>query len=82
MTLGLEKTRELRRAYYAAVSFVDSELGRVIDEVVTLMVAVMMMMMVTQHIPTMTKSHHGGKMSVMMKVGMCQCQKPTIHHTL
>ena len=31
-------------------------------------------------IPTMTKSHHGGKMSVMMKVGMCQCQKPTIHH--
>ena len=44
MTIGLEKTRELRRAYYAAVSFVDSELGRVIDEVVTLMVAVMMMM--------------------------------------
>ena len=43
MTIGLEKTRELRRAYYAAVSFVDSELGRVIDEVVTLMVAVMMM---------------------------------------
>ena len=34
----------------------------------------------TQHIPTMTKSHHGGEMSVMMKVGMCQCQKPTIHH--
>ena len=43
MTIGLEKTRELRRAYYAAVSFVDSELGRVIDEVVTLMVTVMMM---------------------------------------
>ena len=41
----------------------------------------MMMMTVTQHIPTMTKSHHGGEMSVMMKVGMCQCQKPTIHHT-
>ena len=40
----------------------------------------MMMMVVTQHIPTMTKSHHGGEMSVMMKVGMCQCQKPTIHH--
>ena len=35
-----------------------------------------------QLIPTMTKSHHGGEMSVMMKVGMCQCQKPTIHHTL
>ena len=36
--------------------------------------------MVTQHIPTMTKSHHGKEMSVMMKVGMGQCQKPTIHH--
>ena len=34
MTIGLEKTRELRRAYYAAVSFVDSELGRVISEVI------------------------------------------------
>jgi len=33
VTIGLEKTRELRRAYYAAVSFVDSELGRVISEV-------------------------------------------------
>ena len=43
MTIGLEKTRELRRAYYAAVSFVDSELGRVINEVVTLVVVVMMM---------------------------------------
>ena len=31
-----------------------------------------MMMVVTQHIPTMTKSHHGGEMSVMMKLGMCQ----------
>ena len=40
------------------------------------------MTMVTQHIPTMTKSHHGGEMSVMMKVGMRQCQKPTRHHTL
>ena len=35
--------------------------------------------MVTQHIPTMTKSHHGGKMSVMIKVGICQWQNPTIH---
>ena len=48
--------------------------------VMTMLVMVMMMAMVTQHIPTMTKSHHGGEMSVMMKVGMCQCQKPTIHH--
>ena len=31
-----------------------------------------------RHIPTMTKSHHGGNMSVMIKVGMCQCQNPTI----
>ena len=35
--------------------------------------------MVTQHIPTMTKSHHGGEMSVMIKVGICQWQNPTIH---
>ena len=35
--------------------------------------------MVTQHIPTMTKSHHGGEMSIMIKVGMCHCQNPTIH---
>ena len=39
-----------------------------------------MIVMVTQHIPNMTKSHHGGEVSVMKKVGMCQCQKPTIHH--
>ena len=32
-----------------------------------------------RHIPTMTKSHHGGNMSVMIKVGMCHCQNPTIH---
>ena len=31
-----------------------------------------MMMMACRHIPTMTKSHHGGNMSVMIKVGMCQ----------
>ena len=43
-------------------------------------VVMTLMTMVTQHIPTMTKSHHGGELSVMMKVGMCQCQKPTIHH--
>ena len=38
--------------------------------------------MVAQYIPTMTKSHHGGEMSVMMKVGMCQCHIPTIHDKL
>ena len=35
---------------------------------------IVMMIVVTQHIPTITKSHHGGEMLVMMKVGMCQCQ--------
>ena len=35
--------------------------------------------MVTQHIPTMTKSHHDGEMSVMINVGICQWQNPTIH---
>ena len=47
----------------------------------TAMEIIIMIVMVTQHIPTMTKSHHGGEVSVMMKVGMCQCQKPTKHHT-
>ena len=28
--------------------------------------------MVTQHIPTMTDSHHGGFLSVMIMVGICQ----------
>ena len=28
--------------------------------------------LVTQHIPTMKKNHHGGQMSVMIKVGKCQ----------
>ena len=55
VTIGVEKTRELRRAYYAAVSFVDNELGRVISEVrmlvilmssvVVMIVVVLMMMM-------------------------------------
>ena len=31
-----------------------------------------MMMMACRHIPTMTKSHHGGEMSEMIKVGICQ----------
>ena len=43
-------------------------------------IVIIIIIMVTQHISTMTKSHHGGEMSLMMKVGMCQCQKPTIHH--
>ena len=46
-----------------------------------IMMMMMMVMVVTQHIPTMTKSHHDGEMSVMIRVGICQCQKSTIHHT-
>ena len=49
------------------------------DNIELFMIVNVMMMMVTQHIPTMTKSHRGGNMSVMIKVGMCQCQNPTIH---
>ena len=32
VTLPDWKTKELRRAYYAAVSYADSELGRVLDQ--------------------------------------------------
>ena len=35
-----------------------------------------------KQIPTMTKSHHGGEMSIMIRVAMCQCQIPTIHDKL
>ena len=45
----------------------------------TFMMMMMMKKMACRHIPTMTKSRHGGEMSVMIKVGMCQCQNPTIH---
>ena len=38
----------------------------------------MMMMMAYRHIPTMTNSHHGGFLSVMIMVGICQWQNPTI----
>ena len=43
--------------------------GQVILLIVTLILTIITL--VTQHIPIMTKSHHGGVMSVMMKVGMC-----------
>ena len=33
VTIPIKKVRELRRAYYAAVSYSDSELGRVVAEV-------------------------------------------------
>ena len=34
--------------------------------------------MANRHIPTMTNSHHGGFLSVMIMVGICQWQNPTI----
>jgi len=49
--------------------------------IVAMMMMTTTMMMITmacRHIPTMTKSHHGGNMSVIIKVGMCQCQNLTI----
>ena len=45
-------------------------------DIIMIMIVIMM---VTQRIPTITKSHHGGKISVMIKVGKCQWQNPTIH---
>ena len=53
----------------------------IVAMMVMMTMMMVVMMMVTLHIPTMTKSHRGGEVSVMMKVGMCQCQKPTKHHT-
>ena len=41
-------------------------------------VIIIIIISVTQHIPTMTNSHHGGFLSVMIMVGICQWQNPTI----
>ena len=38
----------------------------------------MMMMMAFRQIPTMTKSHHGGNMSLIGEVGFCHRHIPTI----
>ena len=38
----------------------------------------MIIMMVPQQIPTMTKSHHGGNMSLIGEVGFCHRHIPTI----
>ena len=45
----------------------------------TNIIITILIVMACRHIPTMTKSHHGGNVSVMIKLGMCQCQNPTIH---
>ena len=47
--------------------------------IVIITIIIIVVIMACRHIPTMTKSHHGGEMSVMIKVGMCQCQLATIH---
>ena len=39
---------------------------------------IVIIMMAYRHIPTMTNSHHGVFLSVMMMVGICQWQNPTI----
>ena len=38
----------------------------------------MMMMMAFRQIPTMTKSHHGGNLSLMAMVGFCHQHIPTM----
>ena len=43
-----------------------------------MIVVMVMMMMVTQQIPHMTKSHHGGNMSLIGEVGFCHRHIPTI----
>ena len=45
-----------------------------------MMIMVMVIIMMDPAYSHHKKSHHGGEMSEMMKVGMCQCQKRTIHH--
>ena len=39
---------------------------------IMMIMMMMMMMMAYRHIPTMTNSHHGGFLSVMIMVGICQ----------
>ena len=44
----------------------------------TIMIMMIMIRMVTQQIPHMTKSHHGGNMSLIGEVGFCHRHIPTI----
>ena len=43
-----------------------------------IMMMMMMMMMAFRQIPHMTKSHHGGNMSLIGEVGFCHRHIPTI----
>ena len=68
-----------REDYQEEVNKADDQVGagpRIRPPQIIIIITIVM---VTQHIPAMTKSHHGGNMSVMIKMGMCQCQNPTIH---
>ena len=44
----------------------------VVTMITIMMTIVLIMDMACRHIPTMTKCHHGGEMSEMIKVGICQ----------
>ena len=50
-----------------------------LETIIIVVAVVIIIIMACRHIPTMTNSHHGGEMSIMKKVGMCQCQNPTVH---
>ena len=54
----------------------ELRLLRRVDRALVMMMV--MIIMVTQHIPTMTNSHPGGFLSVMIMVGICQVTKS--HH--
>ena len=57
----------------------DKVTKKVVMMAMMMMTTTMMMItMACRHIPTMTKFHHGGEMSVMINMGMCQCQNPNI----
>ena len=51
----------------------------VVMVMVEVRVVMVVTIMVTQHIPTMTDSHHGGFLSAMIMVGICQVTKS--HHS-
>ena len=46
--------------------------------VMIIIIIIIIIIMVTQQIPHMTKSHHGGNMSLIGEVGFCHRHIPTI----
>ena len=63
-------------ALFGSIWSIELSVGK--DAEVNLFEADCTIIMVTQHIPTMTNSHHGGFLSVMIMVGICQVTKS--HH--